>query len=70
MLMTLKNLKIAQHQNTFCYATIHGGGYQPHIRRFEQGDYVYLQQTASTTLNVTIKHVILCVLKVVANYTR
>jgi hypothetical protein len=31
---------VAQHQDTFCYAIIHGGGYELQIRRFEWGDYL------------------------------
>ncbi len=38
----MKNLAIAQHWDTLCYATTHGGGYQSQIQKFEQGDYVYL----------------------------
>jgi hypothetical protein len=53
MLMALDNLSIAQHRDTLRYATIRGGGFQPHVRRFRLGDYVYLQQTAPTTLDVT-----------------
>jgi hypothetical protein len=40
--MALENLSIAQHRNTLRYATIRGGGYRPHVRRFRLGDYVYL----------------------------
>jgi hypothetical protein len=55
--------KIWQLLNTkiHCVYTIHGGGYWPHIRRFERKDYVYLQQTTLITLDVTIGRVILCV---------
>jgi hypothetical protein len=35
------------------YATIKGGSYRPSIRRFSPSDFVYLQQTAPTTLDVT-----------------
>ncbi|BBN16821.1 hypothetical protein Mp_7g09570 [Marchantia polymorpha subsp. ruderalis] len=48
-----ENLAIAQHRDTLRYATIQRGGYRPSIRRFRVGDYVYLQQTAPTTLDVT-----------------
>ncbi|BBN10953.1 hypothetical protein Mp_5g07880 [Marchantia polymorpha subsp. ruderalis] len=47
-----ENLAIAQDRDTLRYATIQGGGYRPSIRRFHVEDYVYLQQTAPTTLNV------------------
>jgi hypothetical protein len=41
-----------------------GGGYRPQVHRFELGDYVYMQHTTPTTLDVTIGHVILRVQKV------
>jgi hypothetical protein len=63
---TFENVAIAQHRDTLWYATIRGGGYQPLIRRFHVGDYVYLQQTASTTLDVTSR-TILRVRKVLAS---
>jgi hypothetical protein len=49
---TFENLAIAQHRDTLRYATIRGGGYRPSIRSFHMGGYVYLQQTATTTLDV------------------
>jgi hypothetical protein len=52
--MALENLSIAQHHDTLRYATIRGSGYRPQVRRFRLGDYVYLQQTAPTTLDVTV----------------
>ncbi|OAE21422.1 hypothetical protein AXG93_3954s1120 [Marchantia polymorpha subsp. ruderalis] len=59
-----ENLAIAQHRDTLRYATIRGGGYRPSIRRFCAGDYVYLQHTASTTLDVTVGRTILRVQEV------
>ena len=59
MPMALENLSIAQHRDTLRYATIRGGGYRPQVRRFTPGDYVYLQQAAPTTLDVTAGRVIL-----------
>jgi hypothetical protein len=59
MPMALENLSIAQHRDTFRYAMIQGGGYRPQVRRFQPGDYVYLQQTAPTTLDVTAGRIIL-----------
>jgi hypothetical protein len=53
--MAMENLAIAQHWDTLCYVTTRGGGYQLKIL----GNYVYLQQTTLTTLDVTIGHVIL-----------
>jgi hypothetical protein len=43
MPMVMKNLTIAQNQNTLCYVTIRGGGYQPWIHTLKLGDNVYLQ---------------------------
>ncbi len=64
---TFENLAIAQHRDTLRYAIIRGGGYRPSIRRFHVGDYVYLQQTAPTTLDVTIGRTILRVRNVLAS---
>ncbi len=63
---TFENLAIAQHRDTLQYATIRSGGYQPSICRFHVGDYVYLQQTAPTTLDVTTGRTILQVREVLA----
>jgi hypothetical protein len=49
------------------YVIIRGGGYRPSIRRFHVGDYVYLQQIALTTLDVTAGHTILRVREVLAS---
>jgi hypothetical protein len=49
------------------YATIRGGGYRPQVRRFQPGDYVYLQQTAPTTLDVTAGRIILRVREVLGS---
>jgi transposase InsO family protein len=56
---SFENLAIVQHKDTLQYATIRGGGYRPSIRRFHVGDYVYLQHTTSTTLDVTACRTIL-----------
>jgi hypothetical protein len=42
MPIAMKNLAIAQHQDTLCYATICGGGYRSQIQRFERRNYVYM----------------------------
>jgi hypothetical protein len=52
--MAMEILAIDQHQNTLHYATIHGGGYQPWVQRFEPKDYVYLQQISLNILDVTV----------------
>ncbi len=59
MFMAMENLAIAWHQDFFWYATIHGRGYEPRVRGFELGDYVYLKQTTPTTLDVIASHVTL-----------
>ena len=64
--MAFDNLAIAQHCDTLRYATTRRGGYQFQLQRFAPGDYVYLQQTAPTTLNVTVSQVILRVKKVLS----
>ena len=50
--MAMKNLSIAQHRDTLRYACIHSGAYRPRLQRFRQGDYIYLQCEASTTLDI------------------
>jgi hypothetical protein len=67
MPMALDNLSIVQHRDTLWYATIQGGGYRPQVRRFRPGDYVYLQQTAPTTLDVTAGKIILRVREVLGS---
>jgi hypothetical protein len=67
MLVTFENLAIAQNRDTLRYAIIPGGGYRPSIRRFHVEDYVYLQQTALTTLDVTVGRTILRVRDVLAS---
>jgi hypothetical protein len=67
MPMALENLSIAQHRDTLRYVTIRGGGYRPQVRRFQPGDYVYLQQTAPTTLDVTMGRIILQVREVLGS---
>jgi len=69
MPMTVENLAIAQHQDIMHYAIVLGGGYRPWVWRFEPKDCVYLQQTTPTTLDVTIRHVILHVRKVLSSRT-
>jgi hypothetical protein len=67
MPMALENLSIAQYRNTLRYTTIRGGGYRPQVRRFRLGDYVYLQQTAPTTLDVTVGQIIIRVHEVLGS---
>jgi hypothetical protein len=54
----MKILAIAQHQDILRYSTICGSGYWPSIQRFEPKDYVYMQHTTLTTLDVTAIHVL------------
>jgi hypothetical protein len=65
--MVLKNLSIAQHRDTLRYATIREGSYRPQVRRFQPSDYVYLQQTVPTTLDVTVGRIILRVCEVLGS---
>jgi hypothetical protein len=62
-----ENLAIAQHRDTLRYAIIRGGGYRPSIHRFHVGDYVYLQHTTPTTLDVTVGCTILRVREVLVS---
>jgi hypothetical protein len=58
MSIAMEKLGIVQHWHMLCYATIQGGGYWPWVYRFELWDYVYLQQTTSTMLDVIMRCVI------------
>jgi hypothetical protein len=40
----LQNLSIAQHRDQRRYAVTRSAGYQPRVYRFQEGDFVYLQQ--------------------------
>lgn len=48
----LGNLQVAQHRDGLRYARIRSGGYRPKVRRFEVGDFVYLQREAPTSIDV------------------
>ena len=50
--MAMENMSIAQRRDTLRYARIRSGAYRPQLRRFWQGDYVYLQREVPTTLDV------------------
>jgi hypothetical protein len=65
--MAMENLSIAQHHDTLRYARIRSGAYQPQLRRFGQGDYVYLQREAPTTLDVRVGRTILRVKEVLSS---
>jgi hypothetical protein len=57
--MAGQNLKIAQHRDELRYARIRGGGYTPKIRKFEPGDFVYVQRQGGTTLDPAARREIL-----------
>jgi hypothetical protein len=67
MPVVFENLAIVQHMDTLQYVIIQGGGYRPSIHRFHVGDYVYLQQTAPTMLDVMACRTILRVREVLAS---
>ena len=67
MPVAFDNLAIADHYETLKYTTIKRGGYQPQLQRFTLSDYVYLQQIASTTLDVTAGRIILRIKKVLSS---
>jgi hypothetical protein len=58
MSIAMDQLGIVQHWDMLCYATIQGGGYWPWFYRFELWDYVYLQKTTTTMLDVIMRCVI------------
>jgi hypothetical protein len=51
--MAMENLPIAQHRDTLRYAHTRGGSYKPKVRRFNVGDFVYLQRQPDDTLNIS-----------------
>jgi hypothetical protein len=57
--MAMENLSIAQHRNTLWYAHTRGGNYKPKVRRFDVGDFVYLQRQPNDTLNTSSGHIML-----------
>ena len=67
MPIAMDNLSIAQHRDTLRYARIRSGVYRPQLRRFRQGDYVYLQCEVTTTLDVRAGRTILQVKEVFPN---
>ncbi len=67
--MAFEKLVIFQHGDIMWYATIHEGRYQPQIQKYNPRDYVYLQQIVPMALDVTTRHVILKVKKVVPSRT-
>jgi hypothetical protein len=44
MPMAMENFSIAQHRDTLRYAHTQGGSYKPKVKRFDVGDFVYLQR--------------------------
>ena len=64
MPMAMEILYIAQHCHTLHYACIRSGAYRTQLRRLWQGDYVYLQRVAPTTLDVRAGRTILRVKEV------
>jgi hypothetical protein len=64
MPMVMENLIITQYRNTFQYANVWEGSYQPQVHRFKLGDYVYLQHSTPTMLDVIVRRAILHVQKV------
>jgi hypothetical protein len=67
MPMALENLSIPQHRDTLWYSTMRRGGYRPQVRWFQPRVYVYLQQTAPTTLDVIAGQIILQVREILGS---
>eukprot|EP00877_Chromochloris_zofingiensis_P006429 jgi/Chrzof1/2039/UNPLg00695.t1 len=53
------NLKIAQHRDTLKYARVRDGTHLPKLRKFEVGDYVYVQREVKTTIQLKARALIL-----------
>jgi hypothetical protein len=59
MPMAMKNLSIAQHQDTLRYAHTRGGSYKPKVRQFDVSDFVYFQWQPNDTLDIFFDCIIL-----------
>ncbi|CAM6094556.1 unnamed protein product [Calypogeia fissa] len=59
MPMAMDNLAIAQHRDTLRYAHTRGGSFRPKVRKFEVGDFVYLQRQPTDTLETSASRTIL-----------
>ncbi|XRB11143.1 reverse transcriptase [Pseudoscourfieldia marina] len=53
------NLRIAQHRDSLRYAAARYGAYRPKLRKYEEGDYVYVSKEARSTLEPHVARVIL-----------
>ena len=54
------NLQTAQHRDQLRYARLRSGGYIPKLRKFEVGDFIYVQQgTKKDSLDITARREIL-----------
>ena len=63
--MALENLAIAQHRDQLRYLKVRAPDYKPRTYRFQQGDFVYVQQLSrNSTLQPRAKPVIYRVLEV------
>jgi hypothetical protein len=54
-----QNLRVAQHRDTLRYAAVRSGDYQPRLRRFAPGDYVYVQQQDGPALQLPARPTIM-----------
>lgn len=59
MPMAMANLRIAQHRDSLRYAYTRSGSYRPKPRKFEVGDFVYLQRQVQDTLEPATARLIL-----------
>ncbi|GAQ87979.1 hypothetical protein KFL_003910055 [Klebsormidium nitens] len=59
MPMAFDNLLIAQHRDTERYAVVRSGDFKPKMKRFEEGDYVYLRQQSKDTMELAKGRIIL-----------
>jgi hypothetical protein len=64
MPMAFDNLAIAQHRNTLRYAHTRSGEFLPKLKRFEEGDLVYLRRQPADSMDPKSGRIILRVKKV------
>jgi hypothetical protein len=64
VVMAGENLRIAQHRDTLRYAQLRSGNYTPKLRRYLQGDYVWVKRKDKQGLDIGAKPLILRVAEV------
>jgi hypothetical protein len=67
MPIAFNNLAIVQHRDTLRYAHTRSGDYKPKLKRFEEGDLVYLKRQRADLMDPRVGRIILRVVKIEPN---